>query len=44
MVEDVTNDKDGRYRGELLNLESTLFPNSAIDRTARALEKQASWN
>ncbi|MBD2088339.1 DUF3854 domain-containing protein [Microcoleus sp. FACHB-1515] len=43
-VEDVTNDKDGRYRGELLNLEAALFPDTALDRTARALEKQASWN
>lgn len=43
-VDDVENDKDGRYRGELLNLESLLFPNTALDRTARALEKQASWN
>lgn len=43
-VEDVINDKDGRYRGELLNLESMLFPDTALDRTARVLEKQASWN
>lgn len=43
-VDDVTHDKDGRYRGELLNLEATLFPSTALDRTARALEKQTSWN
>lgn len=43
-TEDVLGDKDGRYRGELLNLEAMLFPGTAIERTARALEKQASWN
>lgn len=37
-------DADGRRRGELLNLEAMLFPDTAIDATARALEKQQSWN
>lgn len=43
-VEDVLADKEGRRRGELLNLEAQLHPGLAVDRTARALEKQASWN
>ena len=43
-LDDVLRDKEGRRRGELLNLEAQLFPDLTIDRTARALEKQASWN
>lgn len=43
-LEDVLWDNEGRRRGELLNLEAQLFPGVAADRTAKALEKQASWN
>jgi hypothetical protein len=43
-LEDVLWDTEGRRRGELLNLEVQLFPGVAVDRTARALEKQATWN
>jgi hypothetical protein len=43
-LEDVLWDREGRRRGELLNLEVQLFPGVAVDRTARALEKQATWN
>jgi hypothetical protein len=37
-------DNDGRRRGELLSLENLLYPDIAIERDVRALEKQASWN
>ena len=37
-------DREGRRRGELLNLEAQLFPGVAIDQTARSLEKQMKWN
>jgi hypothetical protein len=43
-LEDVLWDNEGRRRGELLNLEVQLFPGVAVDRTAKALEKQATWN
>jgi hypothetical protein len=43
-LEDVLWDHEGRRRGELLNLEVQLFPGVAVDRTAKALEKQATWN
>jgi hypothetical protein len=43
-VELVIEDKNGRCRGELLNLEAQLFPRLAADRTARALERHASWH
>ena len=43
-LEDVLWDNEGRRRGELLNLEVQLFPGVGVDRTARALEKQATWN
>lgn len=36
-------DQGGRRRGELLSLEALLCPDVALDRTARALEKQVSW-
>jgi len=42
-VDDCLWDKEGRRRGEILALEALLFPDVALDRTARALEKQASW-
>ena len=37
-------DREGRRRGELLSLEALLSPTVALDRTARALEKQATWH
>ena len=37
-------DREGRRRGELLNLEAQLFPGVALDQTARSLEKQMRWN
>ena len=43
-LEDVLADKEGRRRAELLNLEAQLHPGLAVDRTARALEKQTAWN
>jgi hypothetical protein len=43
-VEDVLADKNGRRRGEILLLEALLYPQAAIDRSAKAIEKQASWN
>ncbi|NJL20003.1 MAG: hypothetical protein HC895_02955 [Leptolyngbyaceae cyanobacterium SM1_3_5] len=43
-IEDVLADRNGRHRGELLNLEAQLQPETALDRTAKALEKQANWN
>lgn len=43
-LEDVLWDNEGRRRGELLNLEMQLFPGVAMDRTAKALEKQTTWN
>ncbi len=43
-LEDVLWDQEGRRRGELLNLEMQLFPGVGLDRTAKALEKQATWN
>ncbi|MBD2121289.1 plasmid replication protein, CyRepA1 family [Trichocoleus sp. FACHB-262] len=43
-LEDVLWDKEGRRRGELLNLEMQLFPGVASDLSAKALEKQATWN
>jgi Domain of unknown function (DUF3854) len=43
-LEMIVDDKNGRRRGELLNLEAQLFPGLAADRTAKALERQAIWN
>ncbi|MBD2168908.1 DUF3854 domain-containing protein [Calothrix membranacea FACHB-236] len=43
-IEDVLWDKSGQRRGELLNLEAQLNPELSLDRTAKSLEKQASWN
>ena len=37
-------DNDGRRRGELLNLETLIYPDVAIERDLKGLEKQASWN
>jgi len=42
-VDDCLWDNNGRRRGEILALEALLFPGVALDRTARALEKQATW-
>ncbi|MBD2536691.1 hypothetical protein H6G97_48580 [Nostoc flagelliforme FACHB-838] len=43
-IEHVLWDKEGRRRGELLNLEAQLYPELGVDRTAKSLEKQANWN
>lgn len=43
-LDDILWDNEGRRRGELLNLEAQLFPGVALDRAAKALEKQATWN
>lgn len=43
-LEMIIDDKNGRRRGELLNLEAQLFPGLAADRTAKALERQALWS
>jgi hypothetical protein len=43
-VEQVLEDRSGRQRGELLNLEAQLFAPIAVDRTVKALEKQRTWN
>jgi len=42
-VEDVLWDGNGRRRAEILNLEAQLLPQRAIDRSIKALEKQAQW-
>ena len=48
-VEEVTEalvlaDRQGRTRGEVLNLEAQLKPETTASRDAKALEKQAKWN
>jgi hypothetical protein len=43
-VEQVLEDRNGRQRGELLNLEAQRFASIAVDRSVKALEKQMSWN
>ncbi|MBD3886221.1 DUF3854 domain-containing protein [Phormidium tenue FACHB-886] len=42
-VEDVLWDKGGRRRAEILNLEVQLFPELAIERSIKGIEKQAQW-
>lgn len=42
-VDDVMWDNEGRRRSELLALEVQLHPELAVERTIRALEKQATW-
>ncbi|MBW4662314.1 MAG: DUF3854 domain-containing protein [Drouetiella hepatica Uher 2000/2452] len=42
-VEDVLWDREGRRRAEILNLEAQLFPQMAIERTVKPIEKQAQW-
>jgi len=42
-VDDVLWDADGRRRAEILNLEAQMLPQMAIERTLKALEKQAQW-
>jgi Domain of unknown function (DUF3854) len=37
-------DREGRQRGEILGLEAQLYPTIAVDRCAKALEKQMRWN
>jgi TusA-related sulfurtransferase len=43
-VEQVLEDRNGRQRAELLNLEAQRFAAIAVDRSVKALEKQMSWN
>ncbi len=40
----VIADRQGRTRGEVLNLEAQLKPETTASRDAKALEKQAKWN
>jgi hypothetical protein len=42
-IQDILLDREGRTRGELLNLEAQFYPGLALDRTVKALERQASW-
>jgi hypothetical protein len=42
-LQDVLGDREGRSRGELLNLEAQLYPKLALDKTVKSLEQQASW-
>jgi Domain of unknown function (DUF3854)/Origin of replication binding protein len=42
-LQDILADREGRTRGELLNLEAQLYEGIGLDRTVKALEKQASW-
>jgi len=42
-VEDVLWDRQGRRRAEILNLEAQMFPQMAIERTVKPIEKQAQW-
>jgi Domain of unknown function (DUF3854) len=43
-IENVLDDRDGRQRGEILNLEAQMFSTVAVDRSVKALERQVSWN
>jgi Domain of unknown function (DUF3854) len=43
-IEQVLADRDGRGRGEILNLEAQLFSTVAVDRSVKALERQMTWN
>lgn len=43
-IEQVLEDRDGRQRGEILNLEAQLFSTVAVDRSVKALERQMAWN
>ncbi|MDJ0704130.1 MAG: DUF3854 domain-containing protein [Leptolyngbyaceae cyanobacterium MO_188.B28] len=40
----VLADRQGRTRGEVLNLEAQLKPKTTVRQDAKALEKQAKWN
>jgi hypothetical protein len=40
----VLNDKASRLRAEIRSLEELLYPGVAVDRTVRALERQATWS
>ncbi len=40
---DVLWDNSGQRRGEILNLEDLIFPDLAIDRATKSLEKQVRW-
>ena len=43
-LELVLNDKASRLRAEIRGLEELLYPGVAVDRTVRALERQATWS
>ncbi|NJR49501.1 MAG: DUF3854 domain-containing protein [Leptolyngbyaceae cyanobacterium CSU_1_3] len=43
-IEQVLEDREGRQRGEILNLEAQLFSTVAVDRSVKALERQMAWN
>jgi Domain of unknown function (DUF3854) len=43
-IEHVLDDREGRQRGGILNLEAQLFETVAVDRSVKALERQRSWN
>jgi TusA-related sulfurtransferase len=43
-IEQVLEDREGQQRGEILSLEAQLFPTVAVDRCAKALERQMTWN
>jgi hypothetical protein len=43
-IEQVLDDRGGRFRGEILNLEAQVFSTVAVNRSVQALERQMSWN
>jgi hypothetical protein len=43
-IEKVLEDRDGQQRGEIMSLENQLFETIALDRSAKALERQRTWN
>jgi hypothetical protein len=43
-LEDVQWDSEGRRRTQLIELENLLYPNVAIERSVKSLEKQTIWN
>jgi hypothetical protein len=43
-VQQVLDDRSGRLRAEILNLEAQMFSIIAVDRSVRALERQIAWN
>jgi hypothetical protein len=43
-IEQVLADRGGQQRAEIISLENQIFPTVAVDRSAKALEKQMSWS